>query len=235
MENSEPINCWCSGYCTIKSKKLYSCSECKDKGFGYLVNKLYLPKTNIPKTYLKDTSEYEYPIEGSYYLSNLINITNAGQGIYCYSNRPGTGKTTLATNALLRYLYYSVRKEPSDIDNRRVYYINTAEFLDRLRKSMNSGDDELELLMSELQDPQVAPKLILLDDIGNEKVSEWVSERLYTLINMRVSNGLATIFTSNLSVDDLGLRLGTRIASRIRGTCKSVQFNGPDHRTCIWR
>lgn len=66
-------------------------------------------------------------------------------------------------------------------------------------------------------------ELLLLDDLGAENINErnqgWVQEQLYGLINWRSNQRLATIFTSNLSLAQLRLRLGRAIVSRIEGMC----------------
>lgn len=222
----------------ICSYESSACNRCKDRGILYLINRVFLPKTLIPKNY-QSASFLDLDLKGEAnnavrYLDKVFELVNEGKGMYCYGIGPGTGKTTICCIALMRYLYLSLKKDPYDIDNRRVLYLNTTEFLERLRKSMNSQDLELETLIEELTDIDRAPKLILLDDIGAEKSSEWVQERFYSLINFRVANGLATLFTSNYSMEELEPRLGYRIYSRIAGCCKPIQFVGKDHRRCEW-
>jgi len=45
--------------------------------------------------------------------------------------------------------------------------------------------------------------VLVLDDIGQEKPSEWVKERLYIIINERYQLGKKTILTSNVSLQKL--------------------------------
>ena len=75
--------------------------------------------------------------------------------------------------------------------------------------------------------------LVVLDDIGAERPSEWVRERLLTIINARYDNELATIFTSNLTPAELNEPLGARIASRVYGLAAPVRFTGADRRLKI--
>lgn len=226
-------------YCkSLITKGPDTCLQCRDFGFHSLVSKLYLPRTLIPRNYLKlDEAvilESDLPLDAERYLRQIVKITELGQGIYCHSEATGSGKTTVGCIALLRFLYYSVRKDPFDQDNRRVLYLNTTEFLNRLRQSFDSPDPELSLLLENLKDLNTAPKLILFDDIGSERGNEWVQERLYELINFRISNGLAMSFTSNYTIEELEGRLGRRIASRIYGCSKPVLFSSRDYRSCTW-
>jgi len=73
-------------------------------------------------------------------------------------------------------------------------------------------------------------KLLIIDDIGAEKVTEWVRERLVSIINTRVSGGLSTIYTSNLSPDELVSQFEERIASRVLGCSQIIEITGKDRR-----
>ena len=61
--------------------------------------------------------------------------------------------------------------------------------------------------------------MLILDDLGAEKVTEYVRQSLYTLINKRYLDNLPTFFTSNLSLDEIAARLDDRISSRIFEMC----------------
>lgn len=64
----------------------------------------------------------------------------------------------------------------------------------------------------------------MISVIGAEKSTEWVNERLLSIINTRMMKGLSTIYTSNCSLDDIGKRMGERIRSRIRGSVTEIQY-----------
>lgn len=79
--------------------------------------------------------------------------------------------------------------------------------------------------------------LLLLDDLGAEKDSEWVAERLFLIINARYLNQLPTIITSNVPLDALETDpygkpiIGwERITSRIREMCHRLLMDGEDFR-----
>lgn len=71
---------------------------------------------------------------------------------------------------------------------------------------------------------------LVLDDLGVEKGSEWALQTLYIIINNRYSNCLQTVITSNFSIEEIGIKLGDRIASRIAGMCDVVELTGTDRR-----
>ncbi|MFD2683746.1 ATP-binding protein [Streptomyces phyllanthi] len=72
--------------------------------------------------------------------------------------------------------------------------------------------------------------LLVLDDLGAARATEWTEELTYRLINHRYNFELPTVMTSNLTVGDLRMKLGDRVASRIAGMAEQVTFNGPDRR-----
>lgn len=79
--------------------------------------------------------------------------------------------------------------------------------------------------------------LLLLDDLGTEKISEFTEETTYRILNERYNQCLPMIITTNLVIRtdrpnsaDLVGRLGERLASRLSQTATAVQFDGPDVR-----
>lgn len=72
--------------------------------------------------------------------------------------------------------------------------------------------------------------LLVIDDIHQEKGSDWVREQLFILINYRYEQGLPVIITSNYAIEDMEERYSGQVASRIIETSKIVEFSGEDRR-----
>jgi DNA replication protein DnaC len=77
--------------------------------------------------------------------------------------------------------------------------------------------------------------LLLLDDLGSAKASEWTEEVTYRLINERYNACRPSIYTSNLpakSTDgrDLTAALGERIVSRLSEDTHVIAMTGTDRR-----
>lgn len=64
-------------------------------------------------------------------------------------------------------------------------------------------------------------EVLILDDLGAHNYTPWTINQLFTLINHRLNNGLLTIITTNLNLEDIDHRLDERIASRILELCNS--------------
>ena len=105
-----------------------------------------------------------------------------------------------------------------------------------IRDSFNTGRTA-EILRS----VQRAPCL-MLDDLGAERMSEWVGEQVFAVLNYRSNHEPQTIITSNYGLMALAERMtaatkGTgddvqsqRILSRICGMCHIVEVKGRDFR-----
>lgn len=75
------------------------------------------------------------------------------------------------------------------------------------------------------------PSLLIMDDLGTQKNSEWVHERLFVLINRRYLANKATILTTNHSdLTMLRESLGDRAASRLMEQCRLIGVGGDDLR-----
>jgi DNA replication protein DnaC len=79
--------------------------------------------------------------------------------------------------------------------------------------------------------------LLLLDDLGTEKLSEFTEETTTRIVNHRYNESLPLLITTNLPVradsgpsQDLVTRLGDRLASRLAQTATVVRLDGPDLR-----
>lgn len=73
-------------------------------------------------------------------------------------------------------------------------------------------------------------KCLILDDLGAEKTSEWSIQTLYSIVDRRYRDVMQTLITSNLTLDEIAVKVGDRIASRIAGMCKVVEVKGRDRR-----
>lgn len=131
----------------------------------------------------------------------------------------GTGKTGLAS-AMLRDRVQRLF-EPA-------YFVTVPTLLQEIRSTYNRGADAPP--PSPVGDRARSTRFLVLDDIGAERVTEWVSEQLFTLINHRHDQELDTLFTSNLSPEELAARIGERTVWRIMEMCEVQRLDGPNLR-----
>lgn len=75
-----------------------------------------------------------------------------------------------------------------------------------------------------------SPGLLVLDDLGRERISEWTGELVYAIVNDRYESRLMTAATSNLSADELVAAGYWPAISRLAEDGRLVEIVAPDHR-----
>ena len=65
---------------------------------------------------------------------------------------------------------------------------------------------------------------------GSEKITEWVLETFYLLINKKYNERIPLVITSNFKLMNLATQLNDRIVSRIVEMCDVVELTGEDRR-----
>lgn len=123
----------------------------------------------------------------------------------------GVGKSGLA----IGYAKGLMHLEDEDRAPTAPLFWPTSELFTELRATYNEeGKSEHKIIKACIE-----ADLLILDDLGVEKPSEWVQDRLYQIVNARHGAELPTIFTSNLSLAALEKRIGERTAWRIVEMC----------------
>ncbi len=130
------------------------------------------------------------------YITRYEEFREKGMGLYIHSGTKGSGKTMLACcvlNEISSRYYGSVK------------FVNALDFLEMTKKGFNYNNPEVEALY--------ICKTLVIDDIGAQLDKDWINTVFYRLVNDRYSNHKPTIYTSNLSIDQL--KMDDRIIDRI--------------------
>lgn len=139
--------------------------------------------------------------------------------------QPGVGKTHLAV-AVLRQVIQATGARGLFYDTR-----------DLLRVIRSTYDPSIRTTELQVLRPVMTADLLVLDDLGAEKTSEWVEETMNLIVNTRYNEKRTTIFTSNyLDIPDdsepnsLVFRIGHRMRSRLHEMCEFETLDGADYR-----
>ncbi|MBI2874300.1 MAG: ATP-binding protein [Firmicutes bacterium] len=107
-------------------------------------------------------------------------------------------------------------------------YAVVADLLADLKSTY--GEGESPFTESHLLSRAREVSVLLLDDLGAERYSGWVGEKLFQIINYRYLHEKPTVITSNYDLEQLEEVVGERIVSRIVEMCRPFYFFGPDVR-----
>ncbi|MCL4497327.1 MAG: ATP-binding protein [Deltaproteobacteria bacterium] len=176
-----------------------------------------LQRTGVPKRFLSPKNNTEK--------------LKLGQG-YFFHGPVGTGKTDLAVSFLKNIilnvepvLEYENYKLPENM----AMFISVPVMLLNIRSAFKSETtDESEVIKK-----YTKPEVLVMDDLGTEKVTEWVMQTLYVIINSRYEEEKQTIFTSNYCLEDIRKNLNDKIASRITAMTEIIELKGIDRRNGI--
>lgn len=179
------------------------------------------------------------------YLSKMeYYIDEKGVGLFLHSIPSkenyfgtGTGKTTSAITILNEYVLYAVRKhlkgEKEIKGINPALFVKASEFQNKynaqFRGSQESQKEASDSFYNFKGKMKKVP-LLVIDDIAVRDCTEAFKNELFEIIDHRATEGLATIYTSNLKLEDVKGLLGERITSRIDGMTVKLGFVGKDNR-----
>src|SRR4030095_7511469 len=102
----------------------------------------------------------------------------------------------------------------------------------------------------EILKPLLESPVLVLDDLGAERPTEWVRDTFAYILNSRYNRKLTTIITTNFedrvretrtiadvtrvpTEESLEERIGVRLRSRLHEMCKVIELEGDDYRTMV--
>jgi len=146
---------------------------------------------------------------------------DAKKGLFLWGN-PGTGKTLLSAIILTELIIRNA------LEGRYIKISRT--FFNRLKSTFVIGSknygksSEIEKELSEVD-------ILVVDDFGVQRDSEWEQETLYNLVDARYEAEKFTIFTSNNNpIKHLKDLSNGRVLSRIKEMCRIMEISGKDYR-----
>ena len=148
------------------------------------------------------------------YVKNFTDLKKDGKGLLLYGT-VGTGKTYFAAciaNSLIDAGYSVLMTNFARITNQiQGTFDGKQEFIDSLNRYT----------------------LLIIDDLGAERKSEFMQEQVFNIIDARYRSGLPMVITTNLTAEELKKPQDvgySRIYDRILERCFPVEVNGTSRR-----
>jgi DNA replication protein DnaC len=155
------------------------------------------------------------------------------KSLFLWSESPGTGKTTTAIAVLNEWLiahYLGSLKRNRQAQQTPAYFLDVNAFqTDYNLATMTNDDAAMGSIKATIQRAQQAP-FAVLDDIGVRSASEAFRSYVHAIVNYRTANGLPTIFTSNLPIEEMAVVFDARLYDRMRDMCAVLHFSGNSFR-----
>ncbi len=230
----------------------FNCSKCKDSGWTLFTDKngfkiaipcdceigvkSVLRRAGIPERYL-DCSFENFKVS----VPKAVGLKKAKTLLYDYvelelfkkkygfliKGTVGCGKTHLCAavaRALVKKGFY------------KIYFVDFKELLDDIKSTFSFSSDINE---ADVLSPILNTSLLIIDDLGSERNTEWTEDVFARILNYRYNRGLPVIITTNyfdrevkgaLSGETLEERVGIRMRSRLYEMCRDIEIIGPDYR-----
>lgn len=233
------------GFSVDYLEPVYECPDCKDT--GYIGNQkchcflkaiidLFYTQSNLKGILEKENFE---SFSFDYYSRNYIDQLS-GQSSRSLAERAwhecmtfirdfdtshsnlllfgttGIGKTFLS-HCIAKEIMQSVHS---------VLYLTATEFFDALLSRALNKTDESQLLYEQIQNCD----LLIIDDLGTERNTEFVVSQLFVCLNDRILNQKSTIISTNLTLEKIKSNYTERTFSRISNHYKILRLAGDDIR-----
>jgi DNA replication protein DnaC len=145
----------------------------------------------------------------------------------------GTGKTHLAVGAI------------QELIRSKGVPCRFCDYRELLKEIQNSYNPSVQTTELEILRPIFEVEVLVLDELGAVKPTEWVWDTVSLILNSRYNDKRTTIITTNFSdepagqgsgargaarEETLGDRIGERMRSRLHEMCRVVQMDGIDFR-----
>lgn len=210
-------DCWYKKVCTYDF-----CTNCiRYSEMKYLMDNSGLSKNKqrpIPLDGSRDPESFRLLAEIK---TDIVNFVNNGESLYIFSENTGNGKTSWAIKLLLKYFDSIWAGNGFRV---RGYFQHVPTLFNTLKDFSKSHEA--------LKNTLATTDLVVWDDIASTKLSDYDAQQLLIIIDQRVSDGLANIYTGNLTSQEALIKaVGQRLASRIWNMSTLVEFKGKDRRS----
>ncbi len=216
--------CYGAGMEIVPGKGARRCECRKQKSQTNQLDKVRIPKRYADCHFHSYTAYNKSQNEALKFAFRLANEYPAVERGLLFMGTVGVGKTHLAV---------SILKGLSERGFGCLFY----EFGALLKEIQNSYNVNTQASELKVLAPIFDAEVLVLDELGASKPTEWVRDTMANIINTRYNDKKLTIFTTNYlderkteRDETLEDRVGVRLRSRLFEMCKTVSVGGEDFR-----
>lgn len=216
--------CYGSGMEIIPGKGARPCACRRQRSHTNLLDKARIPKRYADCHFQSYATTNRWQERAYGKATKLaLNYPNVERGLLLMGS-VGVGKTHLAVSILKALI------------ERRIscLFYEFGSLLKSIQDSYNAISKTSELKILE---PILESEILVLDEIGASKPTDWVRDTMAHIINARYNDKKLTIFTTNYlderrseRDETLEDRIGVRLRSRLYEMCETVLIHGDDFR-----
>lgn len=208
---------------------------------GYVLLEKALKLSNIPDEYrYANKRNYVFDHDNIGYKEMLMDtfnrvtdVVDSGTNLAFIHQTKGTGKTRTAVTIANEYLFKTVMNPNIfDFENPVVLYMKYGAWANELRSMYQLNDEEYNLkTLKNIKKMKEVP-LLVIDDIGSGRITPFIRDLTYDIIDYRKEHKKSTIFTSNIPPSQLEQEdyLGDIITSRMLYKTVVYSMGGRDRR-----
>jgi DNA replication protein DnaC len=130
---------------------------------------------------------------------------------------PGNGKTHLAASIATAL----------HVKGKIVVFQSVPELLERIKSTFNKNSRDTE---EQIMKALLSCDLLIFDDIGAEKLTDWVQDVMFRIIDGRYRKEMPILYTSNLRPNELADQVSDRTYDRITETTLQVENKASSYR-----
>jgi DNA replication protein DnaC len=196
--------------------RLAVCSEhCYDRNLA-----ARLRRAGVPKLYLncglQSFDAYVPSLQRKLEVLKRWVASDPRKGLYLFGS-VGAGKTHLAVAVMKELFRRGVRG----------LYTDCLTFILRCQTAFAHGES-----VEEMVNDLLKGRLLVLDDLGTQKLTDYVRQSVFHLVNCAYTRGKVLVVTSNLALEQLD-DSNPRLASRLAQMCELIQFGEVDYRIVL--
>lgn len=220
------MNCFYNDNCILENTDDCNTSCIRYAEIQFLLNSSLIPENRQRFVQLLDKNDYTGHEFIREIAGDIKTFINNGENLIIYSKNLGNGKTTSAINVMLSYfdtIWAGNGFRP------RGYFIHVPTYINRCKSNISHSDLELEEIKTKIN----TIDLIILDDLGSMKLSDYDNSILSSIIDQRCLNQKSIIVTTNCDKQQLQTNIGSRLVDRLYSTASVIEFCSPSYRGIV--